>query len=228
MTSSAAGRWQDKVFKDFRLYAVTDLIKPDSSVLKVIAAAYRNGADIVQLRSKTLSMREKVVLGRAIRKIATRMKKLFFVNDSLDLALLTDADGLHVGQDDLAPKDIRSICHKVKKKIYLGLSTHSLAQAQAAQKQPIDYFGVGPVFKTPTKPGYQSVGLKLVKQVSRLAAKPWVAIGGIDEANLDQVLECGALRVAVVRAIFDARDPGGASRRFTDKLKVKMIGVKNV
>ncbi len=226
---ATVSRWQDKVFADFRLYVVTDLVrKPGTGFLKIIESVYRNGADIVQLRSKVLSMRDKIELGQGIRKIATRMKKLFFVNDSLDLALLTDADGLHVGQDDMAPKEIRAICRKLGKDLYVGLSTHSRIQAKEALKQPVDYFGVGPVFKTPTKPGYQSVGLKLLKQVSRSATKPWVAIGGINESNLGQVLDFGATRIAVVRAVLDARDPGQVSRRLAAQLKANILGEKNV
>lgn len=211
--------WQERTFRDFRLYAVTNHIEPGSRFLKTVASLYQNGVDILQLRSKTLSMAEKIALGRAIRKIATRFRRLYFVNDSLDLALLTQADGLHIGQDDLNPRDVRSLCKKLGRKIYLGLSTHSETQARAALKQPVDYFGVGPVFQTPTKPTYQSVGLRLVNQVSRFATKPWVAIGGIDEKNLDQVLSHGAQRVAVVRAIFDASSPAKASDRFSKKLK---------
>ena len=212
--------WQARCFSHFRLYAVTDLKNyPNTNFLDRVADAYQNGADIVQLRSKTLSMLEKIKLGRAIHKIASQFKKLYFVNDSLDLALLTAADGLHVGQDDMPPADIRSICRKLKMKLIVGLSTHSVSQARAAQKLPVDYFGVGPVFKTPTKPNYGAVGLNLVKQVSRFAVKPWVAIGGIDESNLEQVLSSGAKRVAVVRAIFNAPDSGAACRRLTNQLK---------
>ena len=220
-------RWQDRALSQFKLYAVTDLTQPTPRILSVIESVYRNGVDIVQLRSKTLSMREKIVLGKAIHKIARRMKKLFFVNDSLDLALLTNADGLHVGQDDMAPNDIRVICKKLNRHLFLGLSTHSELQARQALKQPVDYFGVGPVFKTPTKPGYSSVGLKLIKQVSRLATKPWVAIGGINESNLDQVLDAGATRVAVVRAIFNAKDSGLMCRSLVTQIKSKMIGARN-
>ncbi len=221
-------RWQDRVFNDFKLYAVTDLTQVKPSILSVIETVYRNGTDIVQLRSKTLSMRDKVALGRAIQKISTRMKKLFFVNDSLDLALLTNADGLHVGQEDMSPKDIRALCKKVGRHLYLGLSTHSELQAKKAMQEPVDYFGVGPVFKTPTKPGYSSVGLKLIRQVSRFATKPWVAIGGINRNNLAQVLDAGATRVAVVRAIFDAKKPGLECCSLKAQLNAPIIGVKNV
>ncbi len=213
-------RWQERVFKDFRLYAVTDL-KPNGGalILSQIEAAYRGGADIVQLRAKNISFAEKVKLGLAISKIANRLKKLYFVNDSFSLAVLTRAHGLHVGQDDLPPADVRRLCKKLNQKLLLGLSTHSDKQAKLAQTEPIDYFAVGPVFATPTKPDYQSVGLGLVRRVSRFARKPWLAIGGIDLSNLHLVLEQDVSRVAVVRAVFSALNPESACRELTDKLK---------
>lgn len=217
---SAVNRWQDKVFKDFRLYAVTDL-KPNGGarILSQIEAAYRGGADIVQLRAKSISFAEKVKVGLAVSKIANRLKKLYFVNDSFSLAVLTGAHGLHVGQDDLPPADVRRLCKKLKQKLLLGLSTHSDQQAKLAQNEPVDYFAVGPVFATPTKPDYRSVGLGLVRRVSRFAKKPWLAIGGIDLSNLDLVLEQGVSRVAVVRAVFSAVNPESACRELIDKLK---------
>ncbi len=218
--SPTVNRWQDRVFKDFRLYAVTDL-KPNGGahILSQIEAAYRGGADIVQLRAKSLSFAEKIKLGLAISKMANRLKKLYFVNDSFSLAVLTGAHGLHVGQDDLPPKEVRRLCKKMNQHLFLGLSTHSDKQAKLAQSEPIDYFAVGPVFDTPTKPDYQSVGLGLVRRVSRFAKKPWLAIGGIDLNNLNLVLKQGASRVAVVRAIFSAKSPEVACRELTDKLK---------
>jgi len=218
--SPTADRWQGKVFKNFRLYAVTDLKSNGGArILSQIEAAYRGGADIIQLRSKNLPMSEKVRLGLAILKIANRLKKLYFVNDSFSLAVLTGAHGLHVGQDDLPPKEVRRLCGKMNHRLILGLSTHSDTQAKRAQMEPVDYFAVGPVFATPTKPDYRSVGLGLVGRVSRFAKKPWVAIGGIDLKNLDLVLEQGASRVAVVRAVFSAKSPRLACRHFVQKLR---------
>ena len=211
--------WQSRVFNHFKLYAVTDLDRPAPDILKKISLAYQNGVDIVQLRSKVLPDSEKLKLGLAIRKIATKFKKLYFMNDSLDLAILTHADGLHIGQNDIPARDIRSLCHKLKRKIFLGLSTHSEAQAVKAMREPIDYFAVGPVFETPTKPTYRSVGLKLVQKVSRFAVKPWVAIGGINEGNINQVLSHGASRVAVVRAIFQPNNPTAICNRLSQILE---------
>lgn len=211
--------WKRRVFDNFRLYAITDLSVPDPSILSKITAAFKNGTDIVQLRAKHLSTTDKMRLGRAIRKIANRMKKLYFVNDSLDLALATDADGLHVGQDDLPPRVVRALCRRFKRTLFLGLSSHSVIQARKAQLEPIDYFAVGPVFSTPTKPDYEAVGLQLVEKVSHFARKPWVVIGGIDKTNVRRVLDSGAERVAVVRAIFQASNPAKASRELFNILQ---------
>lgn len=212
--------WQSRVLHDFRLYAVTDITdRSKSSILKKIEAVYRGGADIVQLRAKNLAVNEKLRLGRAMAQLAKKFKKLYFVNDSLSLALLTGAHGVHVGQDDLPPKEIRKLCARNQKNLFVGLSTHSRQQVRAAQREPIDYFAVGPVFKTPTKPDYGSVGLKLIRYAQKQARKPWVAIGGINEANLDFVRQAGAARVAVVRAVFGAANSELASRRLVQKIR---------
>ncbi len=212
--------WTKRVFHNFRLYAVTDLQpRSQSRILLDIESAYRGGADIVQLRAKSMSLSDQIVLGKAIAKMANRLKKLYFVNDSFSLAVLTGAHGLHVGQDDLPPAEVRRLCKKMKQPLLLGLSTHSDKQAKLAQCEPVDYFAVGPVFATPTKPHYRSVGLGLVKRVNCFAKKPWLAIGGIDLSNLDLVLKQGASRVAVVRAVFGAQDPGQACRKLTQKLR---------
>ena len=116
----------------------------------------------------------------------------------------------HLGQDDLPIAEARRIWRG--RRLILGKSTHSLAQARRAEREGADYIGVGPVFRTPTKPGYAPVGLKLVRQVSRSVRIPFVAIGGIDASNVARVLRAGAKRVAVVRAVFGARDTFAASK----------------
>ena len=213
-------RWQDFVFRDFRLYAVTDVRREDSRILDKIEAAYRGGADIVQLRSKVLTDGELYRLGLSVKKIAVRHRKLFFVNDRTDLALAAGADGVHLGQEDLPVTAARKLAKVAGKKLLIGKSTHSLEQALSAVREPVDYIGVGPVFKTPTKKDYIPVGLELIRGVKASVKKPFVAIGGIDVSNLSAVLEAGATRVAVVRAIFSAGDPAEASK----KLKEEILG----
>ena len=211
--------WQEKVFRNFRFYVVTDLKSESSDVLQKIERAYRGGADIIQLRSKVLKDAALIRLGLKIRKIATRQHKLYFMNDRVDLALATQADGVHLGQDDLPIWIARKLSRQAKQHLWIGKSTHSLAQALAAENEAADYIGVGPVFNTPTKPDTRSVGLRLVKQVSQKIRIPFVAIGGIDHTNLASVMEAGASRVAVVRAVFSASDPFTAARLLKNKLE---------
>lgn len=213
--------WREKVFKDFRLYAVSDL-KPGFSrkdFLRKVEAAYDGGADIVQLRGHGVSDDVLLEVGLKIRAIAEKRKRLFFVNDRLDLALAVGAHGLHVGQNDLPVREIRSILKRSGQKLFLGKSTHDLKQALLASREDLDYIGVGPVFSTPTKPNYKAVGLNLVRQAARKIKCPFVAIGGINLDNLDEVLNAGAHRIAAVRAIFEVRDSKAAARRFTERIR---------
>ena len=147
-----------------------------------------------------------------------RAASFFFVNDRPDLALATEADGLHIGQDDLPVPVVRALFAAAGRECFLGKSTHSLEQAVKTSQEAVDYIGVGPVFATPTKPHYGSVGTDLVRQVSQAVELPFVAIGGIDLNNLNKVLESGARRVAVVRAIMEAEDFDEATRSFRQSL----------
>ena len=210
--------WKKSVFKSFKLYAVTDIKTADEPILEKVRAAYQGGADIVQLRSKTLSDRKLCEIGKGIKRLAARYRKLFFVNDRLDLALATGADGLHLGQEDLPIESVRMICEKMGRSLWIGKSTHSLAQALKAQKEGADYIGVGPIFSTPTKPGCPTVGLDLIQQVKSKIKIPFVAIGGINEKNIAQVCEAGAERIAVVRAIFSRENIYAAAKQLRAQL----------
>ncbi len=210
--------WKKKVFDDFRLYAVTDLKVDSPDVLKKIEAAYRGGADIVQLRSKVLSDAVLMRLGLRIKKIAEKAHKLFFVNDRMDLALAIGAEGVHLGQEDIPVRVARKLAKQAGLRVWVGKSTHCLKQALAAVDDGADYIGVGPVFATPTKPRVKSVGLRFVRQAAVRIRIPWVAIGGIDLGNIREVAAAGASRVAVVRAIFAAQDPESAARKLKRQL----------
>ena len=213
--------WKEQVFRSFRLYGVTDIRVEGPEVLRKIELAYRGGADIVQLRSKMLPDAALIRLGLKIRKIAQRQKKLFFLNDRVDLALVTGADGVHLGQDDMPVRMARELARRAGRKLWIGKSTHSLSQGLAAVKEGVDYIGVGPVFATPTKPNVRSVGLKFVEQAASRVRIPWVAIGGIDLGNISGVMNAGATRIAVVRAVFAAKDPESAAR----ELKLQLEGI---
>jgi thiamine-phosphate pyrophosphorylase len=174
-----------------------------------LAAALRAGVDIIQLRLKDASDEEIVGAGRRFARATADHGALFIVNDRPDLVAATDADGVHVGQDDLSARDARAIVGPDR---LVGLSTHTPAQIDAAADLPIDYIGVGPVYATPTKPGRPAVGLELVRYAATDATVPFFAIGGISPENADSVLRAGAERIAVVRAITEAADPGRAVR----------------
>jgi len=139
---------------------------------------------------------------------------VFIVNDHLDLAIEAGADGVHLGQDDISVEAARAAWGGL-----IGRSTHSLDQALEAQRQGVDYIGVGPVYATPTKPGRPAVGLELLQAVASAISIPWFAIGGIDSSNLEDVLAAGASRVAVVRAVCEAPEPAAASRALLARLQ---------
>jgi thiamine-phosphate pyrophosphorylase len=143
------------------------------------------------------------------RQVTKELGVPLAVNDRVDLALLVEADLVHVGQDDLPAAEVRRLGLPV------GLSTHARSEIDTADA---DYIGVGPVFTTPTKPGRPAVGLELVRYAAAHAPVPWFAIGAIDRSNVDAVVAAGATRIAVVRAIGDAADPERAARELREVL----------
>ena len=186
--------------RDARLYFVTEPVDED-----VLAAALEGGVDIVQLRDKEASDEELLAAAPLFRSLCDRFGALFVVNDRPDLALAAGADGVHVGQDDTAPEQVGG-------DLLVGLSTHSPEQFDAGLNSAADYVCAGPVHETPTKEGRPATGLGLIRHAaSRAPEKPWFAIGGIDTSNLAELVEAGAERVVVVRAIRDADDPRAAA-----------------
>jgi thiamine-phosphate pyrophosphorylase len=187
-----------------RLYLVTDEIPRER-----LEAALAGGVDIVQLRLKDASDDEIVAAAQDFRAVCDEHDALFVLNDRPELVDACGADGVHVGQDDASPASARAAVGPDR---IVGLSTHSQEQIERAADEPVDYIAVGPVFQTPTKPGRLSVGYELVRFAAERAALPWFAIGGIDTTNAAGVVAAGAERLAVVRAIRDAPDPGTAAR----------------
>ena len=202
--------WKRKLLNDFKLYAITNLEGDDPQILTKIKESLRGGVDVIQLRSKKLSDQSLFQLGKKIKQLTDRMKKLFIVNDRIDLMLALNADGVHLGQDDL-PVELTRKMIKDKSK-FIGCSTHSPKQAQRAIREGADYIGFGPIFQTPTKPTYEAIGLDGIKSVVRNAKVPVVCIGGIDQSNTKAVVKAGANRIAVVRAIFSSEHPYHAAR----------------
>src|SRR4051794_11990232 len=179
-------------------------------------AALRGGVDVVQLRDKTLEDDGLVDAAREFRAAADAAGALFVLNDRPDLVQACGADGVHVGQDDLDAAAARAAVgpHRI-----VGRSTHAPEQLAAAEADPaVDYYAVGPVHETPTKPGRPAAGLDYVAHAARTGSKPWFAIGGIDARTLGPVLQAGARRIVVVRAIADAEDPEAAARGLREGL----------
>ncbi|HEY4451662.1 MAG TPA: thiamine phosphate synthase [Solirubrobacteraceae bacterium] len=196
-----------------RLYLVcapTPAEESDAGELPdLVRGAVAGGVDIVQLRDKQLSDEALIAIAHAARVLCERLGALLIVNDRPHVALEAGADGVHVGQDDLPVAEVREI---VGPDTLIGLSTHAAAEIDAVDAELVDYIGVGPVHETPTKPGRPAVGLELVRYAAAHAGVPFFAIGGLDEANIGEVLDAGATRVCVLRAIGAAADPEAAAR----------------
>jgi len=185
--------------------------------LETAELALKGGVDILQLRDYNLKDSDLLATAVRLRALTEKFGALFMVNNRPDIARLSGADGVHVGQDDLSVAQARKILGEGK---IVGVSTHAPEQARQAIADGTDYIGVGPVFATPTKAGRQPVGLAYVRQVAEMKLPvPFFAIGGIDLSNLNQVLAGGAARVALVRAIAEASDPRKAAVDFKKSLE---------
>jgi thiamine-phosphate pyrophosphorylase len=198
------------------LYLCTDARRDSGDLAAFADAALAGGVDIIQLREKGMEARDELAALEVLADAARRHGALLAVNDRADIALAAGADVLHLGQDDL-PLPVASDI--VGPKAMIGRSTHNRDQALAADAEPVDYFCVGPCWPTPTKPGRAAAGLDLVRAAADMrTAKPWFAIGGIDEQRLPEVLDAGARRIVVVRAITHADDPRAAASRLKARL----------
>jgi thiamine-phosphate pyrophosphorylase len=194
-----------------RLYLVVE-----AAAEHVLPAALRGGVDMVQLRDKELDDEALLQAAARFRALCDDHGALFWLNDRPDLALAAHADGVHVGQDDEAPGEVREL---VGERLLIGLSTHSPEQFDAALGSEADQLSVGPVWETPTKAGRPAAGLEYVRYAAEHGGDaPWFAIGGIDAGNVGEVVAAGARRVVVVRAIRDAADPEAAARRLREAL----------
>jgi len=205
--SGAPGESRKERLARCHLYLITS---PGPDLLGTVEAALRAGVRLVQYRPKQQPSTdlERFEEASQLRQLCWSHGALFLVNDRLDLALAVEADGVHLGQDDLPAAVARRLLGPDR---LIGRSTHAPDQLRQAVLEGSDYAGVGPVHATPSKPGRPPVGLDYVASAAADCPIPWFAIGGVDGANLDAVLQAGASRVAVIRAITDATDPHRAS-----------------
>ncbi|MBI4436956.1 MAG: thiamine phosphate synthase [Candidatus Omnitrophica bacterium] len=200
-----------KELKRGSLYVITDPgAQRGKGHLEVLTQALEGGASVVQLRDKEAKDEALITVGRALREVCDQFGALLIVNERVDVAKAVGADGLHIGQDDLSLKRARQ---EIGGNRLLGVSTHSLEQARRAFQEGADYIGVGPIFKTPTKPDYAPVGLEFIHEVRKNLSIPFIAIGGINLSNIEEVLGAGAYAIAVVRAVVAQEDIRGATAR---------------
>lgn len=205
-----------KNWRDFKLYAITAAnYHPGRSMLDVMEQAILGGADIVQLRSKDASKEEILEDARALRELTNQYGVPLIINDHIDIAIAVGADGAHFGQDDLPLAEARRM---LGPDAIIGISTHSLEQALAAERGSADYIGVGPVYPTGTKPGRTAVTTAYVREAAEHVRIPWVAIGGIALGNVDEVLAAGATRICAVSAIVGSASPADTCRAFRARI----------
>ncbi|TLQ46511.1 thiamine phosphate synthase [Streptomyces marianii] len=203
---------------DARLYLCTDSRRRQGDLPQFLDAVLSSGVDIVQLRDKGMEAGEELEHLAVFADACRRHGKLLAVNDRADVAHAAGSDVLHLGQGDLPVSAARAI---LGTEVLIGRSTHAREEVDAAVAEPgVDYFCTGPCWPTPTKPGRPAPGLDLVRYTASLGQdRPWFAIGGIDAGNLDEVLEAGARRVVVVRAVTEAADPAEAAARLAERIR---------
>ncbi len=210
---------QDKIKHLPGLYVIVDMqALKGRSYIEAASRAIRGGATVVQLRDKLLSKRELLPIARQLRNLCAEHNVLFLVNDYLDLALATDADGLHLGQDDLPVKAARKLLAMDK---ILGCSTRTVDQAITAESDGVDYIAVGSMYPTASKETAVVVGLERLRQIRQAVSLPLVAIGGITRDNTAEVIAAGADSVAVISAVLQAEDIEEATREMVSKLEAQ-------
>lgn len=200
-------------FTSARLYLVAPARIAAGALVEFVPELAAAGVDLVQLREKELEAGDVMRLGRELADACAAAAIPFVVNDRPDIAALLEA-GVHVGQNDLTVEHARRFVPDA----IVGLSTHTQTEVDAATEAAPDYVAVGPVFETPTKPGRPAAGLGLLSHAAEHLELPWFAIGGIDDSNLGEVMDAGARRIVVVRAITEARDPVSAAARLKSLL----------
>ncbi|HEU4679798.1 MAG TPA: thiamine phosphate synthase [Terrimicrobiaceae bacterium] len=191
--------------REAQLYGILDLgyVRSDQA-FDLAAKSLAGGVQVLQLRAKDQPREETLFLARGLAQLCRQWRVPFILNDHPELVLESEADGAHVGQDDTSVAEARTLAGK---HALIGKSTHSLAQALAAQEEKPDYIGFGPLFATPTKPDYAPIGLHDIRAVHQLVTLPIFCIGGIKRENLPDVIAAGTRRVVIVSGILQATDP---------------------
>lgn len=209
---------KNEIRKGMLLYAVTDQswLKEDQTLLSVCEDVLANGATFLQIREKDLDANTFEAEAAKLKELCRRYHVPYVVNDSVEIALAIDADGVHVGQSDIKGRDIRSLIGPDK---ILGISAGTVEEAIAAENAAADYIGVGAVFGTSTKKNARNLSVEKLREITGAVSIPVVAIGGINAGNLLELTGSGVDGVAVVSAIFAADNPGEATAQLLELAK---------
>lgn len=202
---------------DFNLYLITDrTIVPGNDIIRAVEEALKGGVRAVQLREKDLKIRELLDMAYQMRELTNRYGAKLFINDRVDVAVASKADGVHLGRKSMPPWAAKKVCSE----LIVGVSTHSVQEALEAEKDGADFIVLGPVFYTPSKALYgEPVGLDMLREVCSSISLPVLAIGGIKPDNIKDVLDKGAKGVAVISAILGATDIKESTKIFLRCLK---------
>lgn len=213
LESTVLGHQRFQLLMQAQLYLVT---APTENLLSIVESALQGGLQMVQYREKEGDDCDRIVIAQQLRELCRRYGALFLVNDRVDLAIAVDADGVHLGQQDLPIAVARNLLgsHRI-----IGRSTTNSEEMAKALAEGADYIGVGPVYATPTKPDKTAAGLDYVRYAAENSPVPFFAIGGIDAHNLDEVMAAGGDRVAVVRALMKAENPAAMSHHLLARLQ---------
>ena len=194
------------------LYLITDqYIVKGLSHIQIAEKALLGGIKFIQYREKQLSKRESYKIAFQLREITMRFGAALIINDDIDIAMAVDANGVHLGQDDFPAQMARKILGNDK---IIGLSTHSLKEVEEAQSLDVDYIGIGPIFKSATKDVREPLGVDIIKEIKKISRVPVIAIGGINEENIADVMKAGADAAAVISAIISREDITAAVKGF--------------
>jgi thiamine-phosphate diphosphorylase len=204
----AIGPLRRERLRTARLYFVCEARPGGEDPEHLLRAAFSGGVDMVELRERELDRPALERAAATFKRLCDTYSALFIVNDDPELARASRADGVHVGQEDMAAGEVREL---LGPDAIVGLSTHSEEQIRFAQALPVDYISVGPIWETPTKEGRPATGLELISFAAERSQLPFFAIGGVSADNARRVVEAGARRLCVVRAIRDADDPAAAA-----------------
>jgi thiamine-phosphate pyrophosphorylase len=216
---------RDKIKRMLGLYVILDKqFLVDRDELDIAGQIIEGGARVIQLRDKQSKKGELLLVAQKLKELCSQADVLFIINDYLDLAMAVDADGLHVGQEDLPLSVIRRELPVDK---IVGCSVTTLSQATKAQAEGADYIAVGSIFPTTTKKGATVVGVDMLKELKRTVSIPLVAIGGINQNNIGEVVSAGADAIAVISAVLGEKDVRGAVQKLTAKMDLAKEGCQN-